>query len=382
MQTKSITSGKKHSKGSTAPLAASESVSSKVQALADWLQLDIRRRGLRPGDRYLTSEEAARALGVSTGTAHQAMRILVEQNVLNRRQKQGTFVGLAVDPPVVQKRPRVYVLSPADATRDPSYARVSEVIYPAISSALGGAALQLEYLPSGDSLGFVRSLVEEAELAGNLGGFVLMRSTFEMQEFFEEQRYRIPAVVMGSVYPGITALPKVDADHHSAGQQVANYALRGGHRRMIVMMHDHWVPGDSHLVSGIAQSLELSSARLDRFEICSVPPYERAIRHRLVELLSAADRPSMLVVRMSLQVAVLLDVVKELGLRIPEDLDVVFGNLQQQLPTGVSLPHFALEPNSMYEVGAQIGGMLAALRNNQPLEIREVIHPLRFVECS
>ena len=60
-----------------------EAATPKVRTITEWLRHDIRCRGLRPGDRYMTSEEAARVLGVSTGTAHQAMRILVQQDILD-----------------------------------------------------------------------------------------------------------------------------------------------------------------------------------------------------------------------------------------------------------------------------------------------------------
>jgi DNA-binding LacI/PurR family transcriptional regulator len=356
-----------------------EGVTSKVQALADWLQLDIRRRGLRPGDRYLTSEEAARMLDVSTGTAHQAMRLLVEQSILDRRHKQGTFVGLGVNPPEITARPRVYIVSPADATRDSSYSRISDAIYPAIASALGGATLQLEYLPAENGLRFLRQLVEEAEAAGNLGGFILFRSTYEIQDYFDAQSRRIPTLAFGGVYPGIENLPWLEADQRQIGELAADYALRAGHKRMAVLMHERWAPGDSRLMSGIAQTMETSKDRLERFEICSLPAYERAIKHRVRELLSAKDRPTVIVARMALQVSIVYEVAAELGLRLPEDLEVVFANLGSFLPSWVSIPH-AVSEISLHEIAAEAGKMLASLRQGQLPEPFGRYFPVRYVE--
>jgi hypothetical protein len=378
--TKTIQSGKQPRNRSGQTLPVGDGATSKVRALADWLQLDIRRRGLRPGDRYLTSEEAARMLEVSTGTAHQAMRLLVEQNVLNRRQKQGTFIGPAVDPPTLGKRPRIYVLTPADAARDPAYARLSEAYYPAVSAALGGASLQLEYLPVGDSMGFVRALTEEAEATGNIGGFLLMRSTYEIQSFFQEQRHRYPAIIVGSAYPGITLLPNMDADQHYIGGHVAKYALESNHRRMAMLMYEHWAPGDSRLISAVAQALESSTRRLDRFEICSLPAYELPIRHRVMELLSAKDRPTLIAARMGLQVSIVFSVAKELGLRIPEDLSVVFANLGMQMPAGITIPHFVANAE-MNEYGGQIGKILAALQLGTAPDKYDMTYPVHFVEA-
>jgi LacI family transcriptional regulator len=244
---------------------------------------------------------------------------------------------------------------------------------------MGGASLQLEYLPSGDSMAFVRALVEEAEADGNIGGFLLMRSTYEIQCFFQEQRHRFPAIAVGSVYPGITDLPTVDADQRFIGQRSAEYALEHNHRRMALLMYEHWAPGDSRLISGIAQTLESADRRLDRFEICSLPAYQLPIRHRVKELLSADDRPTIIVARMGLQVSIVFEVAEELGVRIPEDLSVVFANLGPQLPAGISTPHFVAEIE-MSVYGAQIGSMLAALRFGTPAETFQVVNPVRFVE--
>jgi DNA-binding LacI/PurR family transcriptional regulator len=363
------------------PSAATQSpsVSAKVQATVEWLQLDIRRRGLRPGDRYMTSEEAAQALDVSTGTAHHAMRLLVEQNILQRRQKQGTFIGPAVDPPEFGKRPKIYVLTPADAARDPSYARLSEAFYPAISAALGGASLQLEYMPVGDALGFVRALTEEAQIQGNIGGFLLLRSTYEIQSYFQEQRHRFPSFIVGSAYPGITMLPNMDADQTYIGEHIAKCALNSNHQRMAMLMYEHWAPGDSRLISSVAQTLESSSRRLDRFEICSLPAYELPIRHRLIELLTAKDRPTLIAARMGMQVSIVFSVAKELGIKIPDDLSVVFANLGPQLPAGITIPHFVTDTD-MNAYGAKIGKALSALRSGTPLETYKMDYPVHFVE--
>ena len=60
--------------------------------LAHRIEADIRSRGLRPGDQYLTAEKAGRALGVSTATASRAMKLMAERDMLIRYRNRGTFV--------------------------------------------------------------------------------------------------------------------------------------------------------------------------------------------------------------------------------------------------------------------------------------------------
>ena len=312
----------------------------RVQASADLLQSDIRRRGLRPGDRYLTSEEAASVLEVSTGTAHQAMRLLVDLNILERKRKQGTYIGSAVEPLPLNQRKRIYVIEPSDAVRDPAYGLHLDIVSPAISAALGGSSFQVEYLPPGDTMGFVRTLAAEAEQAGNLGAFILMRSTFELQHFFQENRHRYPTIVWGSRYPGIDKLPFVESDQLSMGTQVARYVLEAGHRRVAVLMCDHWVQGDNQLMTGMGQVFASSPQRLENFEICSLPGYGDVNRTKVAEVLSSPNRPTAIVVRTGLQTRAIVDVAKKLDLQIPADVEVIVASKDMPQLPGLMLPHF------------------------------------------
>jgi DNA-binding LacI/PurR family transcriptional regulator len=172
----------------------------------------------------------------------------------------------------------------------------------------------------------------------------------------------------------------LDADQVYIGEHIAKYALGSNHQRMAMMMYEHWAPGDSRMMSALAQTLESSSRRLDRFEICSLPAYELPIRHRLMELLSANDRPTIIAARMGMQVSIIFSVARELGLRIPEDLSVVFANLGTQLPAGITIPHFRADVE-MRGYGDHIGKLLVALRAGTPLESYKINYSVHFVEA-
>jgi len=317
-------------------------------------------------------------LEVSTGTAHEAMRVLVEKNVLDRRQKRGTYVGTAVEPPEINRRLRGYVLSPSEGTRDPVFTRFSEAFYPAISQALDGAALQLEFMPENDVMSFVRALAHEAETDGGLAGFLLMRPSYEIQEFFNEQRARFPAVILGSVYPGIT-LPWVDGDQGQIGRLAAEFVLRRGHRRVAVLRNDHWAPGDNAFMSSLMQTFETSQQRLDSLEICCLPPHERPIRHRVQELLSSTDRPTAMIVHTAFQDSLVLDMIKQLGMRVPNDIEIIKGGLGFGSPSSGSIPH-AVSELGMREIGDILGQMLVSLRQGQPLDPPHLMFPVQFIE--
>ena len=69
-------------------------------------------RGLGPGDRYMTAAEAGRLLNVSGASAHRAMVVLAERQLLVRRSV-GTFGGPKLKRRAVVGAPTVYILVPA-----------------------------------------------------------------------------------------------------------------------------------------------------------------------------------------------------------------------------------------------------------------------------
>src|SRR5437868_4868540 len=64
-----------------------------IADLAAEIEADIVRRNLQPGDPYQSTIETARMLKTGMTSVNQAMRLLVKRNVLERRQRVGTFIG-------------------------------------------------------------------------------------------------------------------------------------------------------------------------------------------------------------------------------------------------------------------------------------------------
>ena len=68
------------------------------------------RRGMGPGDRYITAAEAGTLFNVSLSTANSAMCMLAERKLLVRRRNSGSFGGPELKSPVSVGGPTVYVL--------------------------------------------------------------------------------------------------------------------------------------------------------------------------------------------------------------------------------------------------------------------------------
>src|SRR5687767_4741693 len=65
----------------------------KIIDLADQLVADIESRKLKPGDRYLTTADASKMLGVGNGLANRALQLLERRQVITRQQRRGAFIS-------------------------------------------------------------------------------------------------------------------------------------------------------------------------------------------------------------------------------------------------------------------------------------------------
>jgi DNA-binding LacI/PurR family transcriptional regulator len=225
---------------------------------------------------------------------------------------------------------------------------------------------------------FVRTLAHEAEASGDLAGFLLIRPNYEVQEFFHEHRARFPAVVLGHVYPGITGLPWVDGDQGQIARLAVEFVLRRGHRRVAVLRNEHWAPGDNAFMDGLIETFEMSRGQVS-LAICGLPPYELPIRHCVRELLSSDERPTAIVVHTAFQDSLVMEVVKELGLRVPDEIDVIKGGLGFGSPFSESIPH-AVSELSMREIGTVLGQMLVSLRQGEQPNPFHLMFPVKFTE--
>src|SRR5262245_53394732 len=87
---------------------------STLTLLAKQIEREIRTRGLREGDHFMTTEEVGQMLGVSNATAHRAMNHLVEHSLLVRQHGRGTFVGRVAGESRAPGLQTVHILLPED----------------------------------------------------------------------------------------------------------------------------------------------------------------------------------------------------------------------------------------------------------------------------
>ena len=211
--------------------------------------VEVLRDAIRAGEwpRWLPGElELVRRLQVSRVTLRAALEMLQRQKLIRAGQGRRREV---LRPARVTQRPRarkaVVLLTPEPMHRLPS----STVIWmDELRTHLDAAGWPLE-IQAGAAAYRRRPAHALEELAARLhpAGWVLYRSTLEMQRWFGE--HAPETVIAGSRHPSV-ALPAVDVDYAAGCRHAAGRLRAEGHRRLAVVRADTALAGDLESEAG------------------------------------------------------------------------------------------------------------------------------------
>jgi hypothetical protein len=156
---------------------------------------------MKPGDRYISAEQAARMLGESAMTAQRAMKYMAEKNILERRPKAGTFIGSAMAPAEAASCLHFFLPEQCIAESDMQQGIWQQI--QGLHTYFPKLSVQFDFVPN-QSVAYVQQIIERSSDAGTLMGVVLVVSSREMREYFNTSG--IPTVVAGCVESDLTNL--------------------------------------------------------------------------------------------------------------------------------------------------------------------------------
>jgi len=350
---------------------------SNLELLARRLEADIRARGLQPGDRYLTADEAGQMLSVSAVTAHRAMKLLSDRQILVRQRRAGTFVGKGVLRAAGARRKKVHLIVASDVGRDQEQALqfLSPDLLSGIAAALPGASVQLDVLPVSEGLGLVRELVTESLRDDAFAGAILVRSTLEMQRYFE--REGIAAVIYGTPHPTVTKLGSLDLDQARIGELSAAYVRQRGYRRVQVLMFEHWAPGDNVFLTHFMRALSQPGGPQVRVDIASLASDEAVIVETVRPMLDVVHRPDVIVARAAALGQPVAALAMSMGLALPNEIDLLVANYRTVKLEGFTAPYVAAVMDDR-ERGRMLGEMLRQMQDGSELTEREKLIGVQF----
>ncbi len=245
-----------------------------VPELATRLQGIIESRGLVPGDRFLTTEEAARFLRVRSDLANRALQVLVHRGHIERRQRIGaTVADPGTSSPVLEK---VHVLVQENHGRQK--ATFSPAAQAGLHSALVGCELEIHVLPSGGAEEILEPLIRRSLRGGSPEGLVLVRCDYPTQR--QARDSGLSAVVHGTTYAGID-LPSVDVDSRQMGGLQVESLVKHNPQRLVVIRRDRTLPGDRAFMEGFRQAAGRAGIGPDRITELEIAPYEDLVRAEL-----------------------------------------------------------------------------------------------------
>ncbi len=293
---------------------------SRTVSLPDMIRRDIQQRGLRAGDRYLTTEEVAQVLGVAKGTANKALQHLARRQVLVRSRKLGTFIGerAVIDAPETSLDVVHLLVHRSYFIAERS--RIHQIITGLVEE-MGDVATQITFVPEDQGPRFVERLIRNVQQQAIRAAFVLAVKSAEIQVTF--QNLELPAVVLGTPYLGRRTLSSLDLDQHKVGRLMIDYVLSQQRHRIAVLLRDQRGLGDDHMLDEITSAVMRANLAPGALKVRSVPMNKELAEMAVRRLFTEDDVPTAVICRTRIALDCLLEM-KRKG-RLPADLLVVSG---------------------------------------------------------
>lgn len=292
----------------------------KYRTLAESWRRDIRDGRWADGVALPTERELADLHAVSRPTVRQALEQLERAGLLRREQGRGTFVAprTTEGPMPVGALHLVAALPGHDPLSDDGGIPALVAELAAIPSA---AFSSVRIVPVRPGQELLPRLLASGYPEACRAGVVFYGLTMPDDELVRRlRRDRVPFVLIGDPC-GLEAVVHVHGDHEAAAHSAVGHLLAHGHRR-VALCDGPW----SHQPCRdrrVGFRAALAEEGLTGPEVEIIGWDRRATARAVRELLSAADRPTAVVVFGDRGTAGLLDVARSLGLTVPRDLALI-----------------------------------------------------------
>lgn len=346
---------------------------STVHRVARRLEEDIQRRGLGPGDRYLTAYEAAEMFEISRPMAQRALKLLSDSQKLLRRCRLGTFVGPQMAAVSAPKMQTMFVLGP-EALRLLILDRYIDILK-IVGDEIHCTNINYGFIPETEGVAYVRQLLASSIANGTVIGILAVSCPHEIYKFLADTG--MPTAVYGSVYYDTPNLPSLDLDNREAGRILTAHLTGRGHRRIAVLATNRGRPGDHDFIEGVTDALTTAGLPPNALILRIAPHTRDSCRHEVRRLLKSTNRPTGLIVRGEHMVSAAHAAVVDMGLDIPSQLDLVF---QMVSPNALEdrLPYPHASPKYSGEKSARLLAKMLVMPEGNQAESKRVIVPVEL----
>ncbi|XID92785.1 GntR family transcriptional regulator [Paenibacillaceae bacterium WGS1546] len=276
----------------------------------------------RPGDKLPSENELVEQFSFSRQTVRQSIGELVREGWLVREQGKGTFVGR----PSAERR-----ASAGHRTVGVITTSISDYIFPSIVRGIEAALKNKGYrllLSSTDHRKDRERECLEMMLSHAVCGLIVeptksAEGNPNFDNYLAIEQHGIPLLMINEGYSDI-ACPSVRIDDDEGGYMAANHVLGLGHRQVAGFFKTDDMQGVRRM-KGFLRACREHRLPPEKHRAVRYSTEDKHVRpQRELREMLLSERPPTAIVCYNDQLAVsLLDTVRELGLRIPDDLSVI-----------------------------------------------------------
>jgi len=309
-----------HEKGLAPPLTP----------LARRLEEGIRRRGLSPGDPYLTAAEAGARFEVSPATT----------------------IARDGSPEAPVEARSLLVFLPEG--RRVQQASVVQELCDALLDRFEGASIQISPIPERGAPEVVRQTIRAASQGFNLLGAVAISCPAAAYRAIADAG--VPLTVFGNLPAGQGDLVAIGADYATAGKLLADYLIESGHRTLGLLQVTNLRPGDDQFLNGVVEALSAKGLPANALRVLFVDPDAREIEARIEEVLAEENAPTGIVLNGLAITEKVVETLHCLGVDRDGAVEVVFYDHRHPKLTGIPLVHAcsAMERRRIAELGVEV----------------------------
>lgn len=291
-------------------------MASKAERLVADVKQRIDKGALAYGVQLPSANEFAKSYGITYPTAHKAIRKLADLGYVYRKQGRGTYVARHVQPRT--RNVGLVIRTAGHVHGDVAH----EVLHSLHDSGYTSQVIPLRS-NGGDRLPSVRAAIEGLLSANPYAIIADDGAGHAHKALFEKVLNSGVPVIWKFCHEPPVGLGGhlVGYDQFSAFHQILSHLVNLGHHRLGAFA----VKGFFDSGHALLRAMETVRGECPQMQLTTVPSEladSEQAQEAVRELLRRADRPTAFVCSMDFRAKVIIDIAKELSLRVPEDLSV------------------------------------------------------------
>ena len=324
---------------------------------------------LKPGDRLPTEHKTAEQFGISRGTVRQALAKLVEEGIVERFPKRGTFVSIEN----LQMIMRIGVISPklklkGGIQKDPFSIEILSGLY---EGAMHSGAMLVPVQEQVNPDGIVKEC-KQRKVDGLL--FLLpMRKDEKLVKELNE-KLDIPFVCIGSDIRDDVNF--ITGDDRYGSKLAVEHLLGLGHKQIGAIFVSDDEPASAGRLAGFKSALEEQDVQLDESAIKIIPHgndgtcFQKSFQAVQDLLVRRTDLTAIYAGGVDILLAS-YRAIKQAKLAIPGDISLI--GYDDFFMAGLADPAFSVISQPVWEMGSRGVDMLMKLIMNKELDHNNVI---------